>query len=138
MFELIGQVLKSGGTGGGVVSFVIDGCPAGLGEPVFDKLHADLSKAMLSINAAHGFEYGSGFDGTYLRGSQHNDLFEQTDGRIRTQSNRSGGIQGGISNGEVIYYNVAFKPIDTTMQTKQSSHSLGKAAPEKEKGLNDS
>src|SRR3546814_20223407 len=79
------QVRKAGDTVGGVVSCVIDGCPAGLGEPVFDKLHADLAKAMLSINAAHGFEYGSGFDGTYLRGSQHNDLFEQTDGRIRTQ-----------------------------------------------------
>src|SRR3546814_14121114 len=81
MIELFDQGRKAGDTVGGVVSCVIDGCPAVLGEPVFDKLHADLAKAMLSINAAHGFEYGSGFDGTYLRGSQHNDLFEQKIGR---------------------------------------------------------
>ncbi|HEY9561592.1 MAG TPA: chorismate synthase, partial [Anseongella sp.] len=137
MIELIDQVRKAGDTVGGVVSCVIDGCPAGLGEPVFDKLHADLAKAMLSINAAHGFEYGSGFDGTYLRGSQHNDLFEQTDGRIRTQSNRSGGIQGGISNGEVIYFNVAFKPIATIMQAQQSVDSTGEAAQVKGKGRHD-
>lgn len=137
MIELIDGVRKAGDTVGGVVSCVIDHCPAGLGEPVFDKLHADLAKAMLSINAAHGFEYGSGFDGTYLRGSEHNDLFENTGGRIRTQTNRSGGIQGGISNGETIYFNVAFKPIATIMQPQQSVDSSGEPAEVKGKGRHD-
>ncbi|HYH55172.1 MAG TPA: chorismate synthase, partial [Anseongella sp.] len=107
------------------------------GEPVFDKLHADLAKAMLSINAAHGFEYGSGFEGTRLKGSEHNDLFENSEGRIRTQTNRSGGIQGGISNGEDIYFNVAFKPIATIMQAQQSVDKEGEAAEVKGKGRHD-
>ncbi|QEC52512.1 chorismate synthase [Anseongella ginsenosidimutans] len=137
MIELIDQVRKDGDTVGGVVTCVADNCPAGLGEPVFDKLHADLAKAMLSINAAHGFEYGSGFDGTYMRGSEHNDLFENEGGRIRTRTNRSGGIQGGISNGETIYFNVGFKPIATIMKPQTSVDRDGGEAEVKGKGRHD-
>lgn len=137
MIELIDRVRKEGDTVGGVVTCVVEGCPAGLGEPVFDKLHADLAKAMLSINAAHGFEYGSGFEGTYLRGSEHNDLFENENGKIRTKTNRSGGIQGGISNGETIYFNVGFKPIATIMRPQASVDSEGQAAEVKGKGRHD-
>src|SRR5690606_19990582 len=107
-------------TVGGIVTGVITGCPVGLGEPVFDKLHADLGKAMLSINACKGFEYGSGFEGVAMRGSQHNDLFEKVDGRIITLTNHSGGIQGGISNGMDIYFRVAFKPVATIMRNQKS------------------
>lgn len=137
MIELIDQVRKDGDTVGGVVTCVVQGCPAGLGEPVFDKLHADLAKGMLSINAAHGFEYGSGFDGTYMRGSQHNDLFENENGKIRTKTNRSGGIQGGISNGETIYFNVGFKPIATIMRAQASVDRDGEAAEVTGKGRHD-
>ena len=137
MIELIDRVRKEGDTVGGVVTCVVEGCPAGLGEPVFDKLHADLAKAMLSINAAHGFEYGSGFEGTYLRGSEHNDLFENENGKIRTKTNRSGGIQGGISNGETIYFNVGFKPIATIMRPQASVDSEGQRAEVKGKGRHD-
>lgn len=137
MIELIDRVRKEGDTVGGVVTCVVEGCPAGLGEPVFDKLHADLAKAMLSINAAHGFEYGSGFDGTYMRGSEHNDLFENENGKIRTKTNRSGGIQGGISNGETIYFNVGFKPIATIMRPQASVDSEGQRAEVKGKGRHD-
>jgi len=137
MIELIDRVRKEGDTVGGVVTCVVEGCPAGLGEPVFDKWHADLAKAMLSINAAHGFEYGSGFDGTYMRGSEHNDLFENENGKIRTKTNRSGGIQGGISNGETIYFNVGFKPIATIMRPQASVDSEGQRAEVKGKGRHD-
>ncbi|RZS93754.1 chorismate synthase [Aquimarina brevivitae] len=117
MERYIKEIRKQGDTVGGIVSCVIQGAPVGLGEPVFDKLHAELGKAMLSINAVKGFEYGSGFEGASLKGSQHNDLFN-TDGS--TQTNLSGGIQGGISNGMDIYFNVAFKPVATIMQDQET------------------
>lgn len=120
MEELIREVRKDGDTIGGVVAARISGVPAGLGEPVFDKLHAALAGAMMGINAAKGFEYGSGFGGTSLRGSEHNDAFYNDGGTIRTRTNYSGGIQGGISNGEDIYFKVAFKPIATIMREQES------------------
>ena len=125
MIELIQEVKKAGDTIGGICVGVVQGCPVGLGEPAFDKLHADLAKAMLSINAAKGFEYGSGFDGISMRGSEHNDAFytENTEGvepLARTRTNYSGGIQGGISNGEDIYFRVAFKPVATIIPAQES------------------
>ena len=120
MARYIKQIRKEGDTVGGVITCIIKNVPVGLGEPVFDKLHAELSKAMLSINAVKGFEYGSGFKGTQMKGSEHNDLFN-SDGT--TQTNRSGGIQGGISNGMDIYFNVAFKPVATIMQNQQTINS---------------
>ena len=120
MIEMIDQVRKNQDTVGGVVSCVIKGTPVGLGEPVFDKLHAELGKAMLSINAVKGFEYGSGFDGVSMLGSEHNDLFEKKGEKVHTRTNHSGGIQGGISNGEDIYFKVAFKPVATIMQDQES------------------
>ncbi|MCH2046484.1 MAG: chorismate synthase, partial [Saprospiraceae bacterium] len=116
MISLIKDIRKDGDTVGGVVSCVIQGCPPGLGAPIFDRLHADLGKAMLSINACKGFEYGSGFAGVSMRGSQHNDLFVQNGDKVETLSNHSGGIQGGISNGMDIYFRTAFKPVATIMQ----------------------
>ncbi|QSR83864.1 chorismate synthase [Methylacidimicrobium sp. B4] len=110
---LVEDARKGGDSVGGVVTCRVQGMPAGLGEPVFDKLDADLAKAMLSIPAAKGFELGSGFAGTRLRGSQHNDPFYSEEGRIRTRTNRSGGVQGGISNGEEIFFRVALKPVAT-------------------------
>lgn len=126
MIKLIEEVKSQGDTIGGVVSCVISGCPAGLGEPVFDKLHADLGKAMLSINAVKGFEYGSGFSGVELRGSNHNDPFEKRDGKVVTSTNNSGGIQGGISNGMDINFRVAFKPVATIMKPQKSLDKNGK------------
>ncbi|XCI75347.1 MAG: chorismate synthase [Flavobacteriales bacterium] len=117
MIALIKQVRKEGDTIGGTVSCVIQGVPIGLGEPIFDKLHAELGKAMLSINAVKGFEYGSGFSGTRMKGSVHNDLFD-TDGSTKT--NFSGGVQGGISNGMDIYFRVGFKPVATLMQSQMT------------------
>lgn len=117
MVNYIQSIRKQGDTVGGVVSCYITGVSAGLGEPVFDKLHAQLGKAMLSINAVKGFEYGSGFSGTKMKGSEHNDIFLETG---RTKTNHSGGIQGGISNGMPIYFKVAFKPVATLMQKQQS------------------
>jgi chorismate synthase len=99
---------------------VVKGTPIGLGEPVFDRLHADLGKAMLSINAVKGFEYGKGFNSINFKGSELNDAFTSTDGKVNTSTNHSGGIQGGISNGQDIYFNVAFKPVATIMQDQQS------------------
>ena len=125
MFEYIDETRKKGDSIGGIVSCVCTGTPVGLGEPVFDKLHAELGKAMLSINAVKGFEYGSGFEGVKMLGSEHNDEFYQTDGQIKTKTNHSGGIQGGISNGEDIYFNVAFKPVATIMQDQESVDSEG-------------
>jgi chorismate synthase len=110
MMSLIEQVRDQGDSIGGLIECVIRGIPPGLGEPVFDRLDADLSKAMLSIPATKGFEIGSGFGATRMRGSQHNDPFEMRAGKIRTKTNKSGGVQGGISNGEDIYFRVAFKP----------------------------
>jgi chorismate synthase len=110
MISLVEQIRDAGDSVGGVIECVAHGVPPGLGEPVFDKLEADLAKAMLSIPAAKAFEIGSGFGATRMRGSQHNDAFETRGGRIRTATNNSGGVQGGISNGEDIYFRVAFKP----------------------------
>ncbi len=138
METLIKAVKKDGDTIGGVVSCIIRGCPAGLGEPVFDRLHADLAKAMLSINACKGFEYGSGFGGTAMRGSVHNDVFFRSDdGHIRTRSNHSGGIQGGISNGMDIYFRVAFKPVATIMQTQESINSAAESVKISGRGRHD-
>ena len=120
MIDLIKTVRKEGDTIGGVVTAVIEGCPVGLGEPAFDKLHAELGKAMLSINACKGFEYGSGFDGVTMRGSEHNDIFVNNDGNIETTTNHSGGIQGGISNGMDIYFRAAFKPVATIVSAQDS------------------
>lgn len=120
MIARIEEAGRNHDTVGGVVSCVVAGVPAGWGEPVFNKLHADLGHAMLGINAVKGFEYGSGFDGTRLSGSEHNDVFIKTENGIRTQTNHSGGIQGGISNGEDIYFNVAFKPIATLLKEQNT------------------
>ncbi len=118
MMALIDQVRKERDTIGGVVTGIIRSLPAGLGEPVFAKFHAELGRAMLSINAVKGFEYGSGFTGVTMRGSEHNDIFVNDGGRIRTQTNYSGGVQGGITNGEEVYFRVAFKPVATIMQNQ--------------------
>ncbi len=134
MENYIKQIRKEGDTIGGVISCVIENCPIGLGEPVFDKLHAALGSAMLSINAVKGFQYGSGFDGTQMKGSAHNDLFNE-DGS--TKSNYSGGIQGGISNGEAIYFDVAFKPVATIMQAQETIDQKGNTVEMKGKGRHD-
>jgi len=120
MESLIRDIRKQGDTIGGIISCEVNNVPVGLGEPVFDKLHADLAKAMMSINAAKGFEYGSGFKGTTMKGSEHNDAFYMEDDQVKTKTNYSGGIQGGISNGMPIYFNVAFKPVATIMQDQES------------------
>ncbi len=137
MIAHIDQVRKDRDTIGGIVSCVIKNCPPGLGEPVFDRLHAELGKAMLSINAVKGFEYGSGFEGVTFRGSQHNDAFVQQEGKIQTLTNHSGGIQGGISNGEDIYFRVAFKPVATLMQDQSSVNTAGEAVTVSGKGRHD-
>lgn len=136
MIQKIEQVRKNGDTIGGIISCVISNVPAGIGEPVFDKLHADLGKAMLSINAVKGFEYGSGFDSVHMLGSEHNDLFE-FDKKVKTKTNNSGGIQGGISNGENIYFRVAFKPVATIMQRQETINSKGETTEIKGKGRHD-
>jgi len=115
MIELIEQMRSKGDSVGGIVECVARGVPPGWGEPVFDRLEADLAKAMLSLPASKGFDFGSGFGGILMTGTEHNDPFRMIDGRVRTTSNRSGGIQGGISNGETIYFRVAFKPVATVM-----------------------
>ena len=142
MIELIDGIRKEGDTIGGKISCLIRNCPVGLGEPVFDKLHADLGKAMLSINAVHGFDYGSGFSGSEMKGSEHNDLFVSPEngqeiGKFRTLTNYSGGIQGGISNGMDITFRVAFKPVATIMQNQASLDSSGNAANVQGKGRHD-
>lgn len=137
MIALIDQVRKDRDTIGGVVTGVITKVPAGLGEPVFDKLHADLGRAMLSINAVKGFEYGSGFSGVQMRGSAHNDAFSNEGGVVRTKTNFSGGIQGGISNGEDIYFRVAFKPVATIMQDQESVDREGNAVTVAGRGRHD-
>ena len=120
MEALITQVKAEGDTIGGIITCVIQGCPTGVGEPEFDKLHAALGHAMLSINAVKGFEYGAGFDGVTARGSQQNDVFINENGRITTRTNNSGGIQGGISNGQDIYFRVAFKPVATILTEQET------------------
>jgi chorismate synthase len=125
MIDLITQLKEEGDSIGGIITCVVSGCPAGIGEPVFDKLHADLGKAMLSINAVKGFEVGSGFDGVEMRGSEHNDIFINDESGVTTGSNNSGGIQGGISNGMDIIFRVAFKPVATVKKSQQTINSLG-------------
>ena len=120
MEELITQVKAEGDTIGGIITCVIKGCPAGLGEPEFGKLHASLGAAMLSINAVKGFEYGEGFSGVTARGSEQNDIFRSVDGEVTTATNHSGGIQGGISNGQDIYFRVAFKPVATLLKQQDT------------------
>lgn len=138
MISYIKEIRKQGDTVGGMVSCVIAGCPVGLGEPVFDKLHAELGKAMLSINAVKGFEYGSGFRSLSMKGSEHNDIFQKAeDDSIRTSTNYSGGVQGGISNGMDIYFNVAFKPVATIMQDQDSIDKEGNDAVVTGKGRHD-
>lgn len=134
METLIKEIKKEGDTIGGTITCVMQGVPIGWGEPVFDKLHADLGKAMLSINAVKGFEFGSGFEGAKMRGSQHNDLYE-TDGSTKT--NFSGGIQGGISNGMDIYFRVAFKPVATLIQQQEALNNQGKIELMQGKGRHD-
>lgn len=137
MIALIEEVRKAGDTIGGVVTGVITGCPPGLGEPVFDKLHAALGKAMLSINACKGFEFGSGFEGARMRGSAHNDAFYEEDGKIKTRTNYSGGIQGGISNGMDIYFRCAFKPVATIAAAQESVNEWGEPVAVEGRGRHD-
>ena len=137
MIARIDEVRKNRDTIGGTVTCVIRNCPAGLGEPIYNKLHADLGNAMLSINAVKGFEYGSGFEGTRMLGSQHNDKFIASDAGISTATNYSGGIQGGISNGEDIYFRVAFKPVATIMMDQESVDSSGSETTLTGKGRHD-
>lgn len=137
MIELIDQTRKNRDTIGGVITGVIKGTPAGIGEPVFDKLHAELGKAMLSINAVKGFEFGSGFEGVKLNGSEHNDAFYTDGDQVKTRTNYSGGIQGGISNGQDIYFNVAFKPVATIMQDQESINESGESVTVSGKGRHD-
>lgn len=133
----IRDVRKKGDTIGGTVGCRVTGVPAGWGEPAFDKLHAELGKAMLSINACQGFEYGSGFEGTHMLGSEHNDAFEKVDGNVQTKTNRSGGIQGGISNGMPIEFRAAFKPVATIMQDQDSIDADGESVTVQGKGRHD-
>jgi chorismate synthase len=137
MIALIDEARKAGDSLGGVVEAVARGVPVGLGEPVFDKLDADLAKAMLSLPAAKGFEIGSGFAGTRLRGSQHNDPFYDGGGRVRTRGNRSGGVQGGISNGEDIVIRVAFKPTATILREQETVDQDGHDTTIKARGRHD-
>ena len=138
MAKLIAEVKAEGDTIGGIISCVVKGCPPGLGEPVFGKLHARLGAAMLSINAVKGFEYGAGFAGVTQRGSEQNDVFvRRSDGSIGTLTNRSGGIQGGISNGEDIYFRVAFKPVATLLREQQTVDIAGNAVSVKARGRHD-
>lgn len=134
MEDYVKQIRKEGDTVGGAINCVIKSVPVGLGEPVFDKLHADLAKAMLGINAVKGFEYGSGFNAVEMRGSEHNDLFNED---FSTQTNNSGGVQGGISNGEDIYFKVAFKPVATLMQKQSAVDSKGSIVEMEGKGRHD-
>jgi len=134
MESLITSVKKEGDSLGGIISCVIENVPTGLGEPVFDKLHANLGKAMLSINAVKGFEYGSGFEGSKMRGSEHNDAFTSAK---KTTTNYSGGIQGGISNGMPIYFKVAFKPVATLIQKQTTINNKGETVEMQGKGRHD-
>ena len=137
MEDLILKVKGEGDTIGGVITCVIKGCPVGLGEPEFGKLHASLGQAMLSINAVKGFEYGEGFEGVTARGSEQNDIFRSENGRITTVTNHSGGIQGGISNGQDIYFRVAFKPVATLLQEQETVDKDGNPTTLTAKGRHD-
>lgn len=137
MITLIDSIRKAGDTIGGKISTIVRGVPVGLGEPVFDKLHADLGKAMLSINAVHGFEYGSGFSGSEMQGSEHNDIFVKEEEQVRTRTNFSGGIQGGISNGMDITFRTAFKPVATIMRDQETLNESGDSTTISGKGRHD-
>jgi chorismate synthase len=137
MAELIEQTSSAGDSLGGVIECVLRNVPPGLGDPVFDKLEADLAGAMLSLPATKGFEIGSGFAAARMRGSEHNDNFEMKDGRVRTSTNRSGGIQGGISNGEDIYFRVAFKPTATIAREQQTVTTTGEETKLSARGRHD-
>lgn len=137
MEQLISEVKAKGDTIGGIITCVIKGCPAGLGEPEFGKLHAALGSAMLSINAVKGFEYGEGFDGVNALGSEQNDVFTTETGGISTRTNHSGGIQGGISNGEDIYFRVAFKPVATLLMQQNTIDKDGNATTLTARGRHD-
>ena len=137
MIRLIEEVKAEGDTIGGVITCVIQGCPLGLGEPEFGKLHAMLGAAMLSINAVKGFEYGEGFAGVTARGSEQNDVFYPVDGQISTHTNHSGGIQGGISNGQDIYCRIAFKPVATLLREQKTVDTNGQETTLKAKGRHD-
>ena len=137
METLITQLKQEGDTIGGVITCVVKGCPIGLGEPEFGKLHAALGSAMLSINAVKGFEYGEGFDGVTARGSEQNDVFQNIGGQISTKTNHSGGIQGGISNGQDIYFRVAFKPVATILTEQETVEKEGNPTIFKAKGRHD-
>ena len=137
MAKLISEVKAAGDTIGGVITCVVKGCPVGLGEPAFGKLHAALGGAMLSINAAKAFEYGEGFAGVTMRGSEQNDTFYNNQGRIDTRTNHSGGIQGGISNGQDIYFRVAFKPVATILMEQQTVDVEGRETILKARGRHD-
>lgn len=137
MIRLIERVRKAGDTVGGIVECVLRGVPPGWGEPVFDRLEADLGKAMLSLPASKGFDIGSGFDCVRFKGSEHNDAFRVRNGRVRTMTNRSGGVQGGISNGEPIVFRVAFKPVATIMSEQDTVDVSGKETTLKGRGRHD-
>lgn len=137
MAALIAQVKAEGDTIGGVITCVIEGCPVGLGEPVFGKLHAALGAAMLSINAVKGFEYGEGFAGVESRGSEQNDIFVPSPHGITTLTNHSGGVQGGLSNGQPIYFRVAFKPVATLLREQQTVTASGEPTVIKARGRHD-
>ena len=137
MAALIAQVKAEGDTIGGVITCVIEGCPVGLGEPVFGKLHAALGAAMLSINAVKGFEYGEGFAGVESRGSEQNDIFVPSPHGITTLTNHSGGVQGGLSNGQPIYFRVAFKPVATLLREQQTVTASGEPTVLKARGRHD-
>tara|TARA_B100001057_G_scaffold418009_1_gene436996 strand:- start:1659 stop:2690 length:1032 start_codon:yes stop_codon:yes gene_type:complete len=137
MISLIKKARSEGNSLGGTIEAVVRGCPPGLGEPVFDKLEAELAKAMMSLPATKGFEIGSGFKGTLLTGKEHNDHFYMEDGRVRTQTNHSGGIQGGISNGEPILFRVAFKPTATIMTEQATVSNTGSDTELKGRGRHD-
>lgn len=137
MEQLIAEVKAVGDTIGGIITCVIKGCPVGLGQPAFGKLHAALGGAMLSINAVKGFEYGEGFAGVTARGSEQNDIFYNNNGRIDTRTNHSGGIQGGISNGQDIYFRVAFKPVATLLMEQETVDLQGNDTIVKARGRHD-
>ena len=137
MEQLIAEVKAVGDTIGGIITCVIKGCPVGLGQPAFGKLHAALGGAMLSINAVKGFEYGEGFAGITARGSEQNDIFYNNNGRIDTRTNHSGGIQGGISNGQDIYFRVAFKPVATLLMEQETVDLQGNDTIVKARGRHD-
>lgn len=137
MIALIESVRKEGDSVGGIITGVVNNVPVGLGEPLFDKLQADLAKAIFSINAVHGFEYGSGFAGSALKGSENNDAYYNEGGKIKTRTNYSGGIQGGISNGMDIYFRVAFKPVATIMTAQETINAVGESVEIKGRGRHD-